>query len=148
MYKLIPFKKEHILPLSTEKINSYLPEWYTSGQAELMEEAYSFTAIDGDEVMICGGINQLWNNRGHLWCIFSEKSKKNFVSAFRTIEKFLDEQPFQRVEMSVPYGFSQGHRRAIMLGFEVECERARKYLPNGEDCTLYAKIKNLEVIDG
>lgn len=145
MYKLVPFKKEHVLPLSKETINSYLPNWYTSGQAEEMEQTHAFTAMKGDEIMGCGGITKLWTGRGHLWCILSEKTRKDFVGTFRLIQKFIKEQPFKRVEMSVPYGFSQGHRRAIMLGFKVECERAEKYLPNGDDCTLYAKIKEVSL---
>jgi hypothetical protein len=143
MYKLIPFKKDHVIPLSTESINAYLPNWYTSGQAEEMEQTHAFTAMKGEDVMMCGGITELWPGRGHLWCILSEKTKTDFVSAFRTINKFLKDQPYTRVEMSVPYSFSQGHRRAILLGFDVECERAKKYLPNGDDCTLYVKIKEV-----
>ena len=141
MYNQIPFKEEHLKPLMTQKINAYLPEWVANGHAKEMEKVYAFTGLWNGEVLVCGGITKTWPDRGFLWCIFSETSKRNFMPLFRGLTKFLEEQPFRRVEMAVPYDFAIGHRRAKMFGFEVECQRARKFLPDGTDCTLYVRLK-------
>jgi hypothetical protein len=141
MFELVPFKQGHLEPLMLQKINSYLPEWVRSGRALEMEKSLAFTGTVEGEIMVCGGIVHLWEGRGQLLSIFSEACGRNFLPTFRGIQKFLDNSPYRRIEISVPCEFELGHRRARMLGFELECERARLYLPNGKDCALYARVK-------
>lgn len=143
MFERIPFKKEHLEPLMLQKINAYLPEWVRNGHALDMEKTYAFTGIVKGEIMICGGITEVWAGRGHLWSIFSDRAGANFLPVFRGIKRFLEEAPFARVEMSVPCDFFLGKRRAELLGFNLECARAKHYLPNGQDCSLYARIKQV-----
>lgn len=145
MFDLVPFKTDHLKPLAEQSINSYLPEWITSGHAEAMEKTLAFTGFVKGEVMVCGGVTHLWSGRGQLWSIFSERCKTNFLPTFRGIQKFLDHVPYKRIEMSIPCDFEIGKRRARLLGFELECERARFYLPNGKDCSLYVRIKQMEI---
>lgn len=145
MFDLVPFKKEHLEPLAKQSINSYLPEWVRDGHADKVEKTLAFTGFVNGEVMVCGGIAHLWAGRGELWSIFSETSKINFLPTFRGIQKFLDNVPYARIETAIPCDFAIGHRRARLLGFELECERARHYLPNGNDCSLYARIKQMGI---
>lgn len=145
MFDLVPFKKEHLEPLAKQQINSYLPEWVRTGHAASMEKTFAFTGFVSGEIMVCGGITHLWTGRGELWSIFSETCKTNFLPTFRGIQKFLDNVPYVRVETAIPCDFSVGHRRARLLGFELECPRARHYLPNGNDCSLYVRIKQMGV---
>lgn len=141
MFEVLPFKKEHLDQLIGQPINAYLPEWIKQGHASEMEKSHSFTGFLDGSVMVCGGIISLWEGRGYLWAMFSELSKDRFLPVFRGLQKFLDEAPFQRIEMAVPLGLHVAHRRAHLLGFRMECEVARKYLPGGFDCSLYARIK-------
>lgn len=143
MFDLVPFKKEHLEPLMLQKMNAYLPGWVKSGQAAAMEGTYAFTGLLKGDVAACGGVVPLWEGRGQLWSIYSEAIKTNFLPIFRGMQKFLDSAPFARIEMAVPCEFELGHRRAKMLGFELECPRARHYLANGEDCSLYARIRQV-----
>ncbi len=141
MFDIVPFKKEHLEPLMLQKINAYLPEWVRKGHAVEMEKSGAITILVKGEITVCGGITHVWEGRGQIWSIFSEMCKKNFVPTFRGIQHYLDEAPYSRIEMSVPCDFEIGHRRAKLLGFELECARARKYLANGADCSLYARVK-------
>ncbi len=141
MFELVPFKKEHLEPLMLQKINAHLPKWVRLGHAATMESGYSFTGIVRGEITICGGIDKVWDGRGCLWSVFSDTTKCNFIPTFRGIKRFLNSAPFSRIEMSVPCSFELGHRRAKLLGFELECARAKKYSSSGEDHALYARVK-------
>ena len=141
MFRLVPFKREHLEPLMLQKINAYLPQWIKSGSAAEMEKTYAFTGFLSGGVAVCGGIAHCWEGRGQLWSIFSDDTRRNFIPVFRGIQRFLDEAPYKRIEISVPCDFELGHRRARMLGFELECWNAKNYLADGTNCSLYARIK-------
>ncbi len=141
MFEIVPFKKEHLEPLMLQKINSYLPEWVRKGHASEMEKAGAITIMVNGEITVCGGVTKVWEGRGQIWSIFSETCKSNFLPTFRAIRSYLDSVPLNRIEMSVPCDFELGHRRAKLLGFKLECACAEKYLANGTDCSLYARVK-------
>lgn len=142
MFNLVPFKKEHLAPMLGQRINSFLINWMDSGHAQVMENCEgSFSGIVNGEVAIVGGTVIHWAGRGYLWAVFNQNFKQNFVPVFRGIKKYLDDHPCARLEMAVPIYCFEGHRRAELLGFKVECEKAEKYLSNGADATLYARIK-------
>lgn len=144
MFELVPFKKAHLDPLLEQNMNSNLPAWVKDGAAEEMEKTLSVSGFVHNKIMVCGGIIHLWPNRGYLWSIFSETSKFNFIPVFRGIQKFLDRSNYKRLEMSVELDCPKTSiyiRRASLLGFELECKRAKHYLSNGQDCALYVRIK-------
>lgn len=148
MYRGIPgaveFKSDHILELSRESSNKHLQQWITSGLAIHLEKSESITFIHNGYVAVCGGINPYWDGRGQLWTIFSERTKDNFVPTYRAIKKWLDlliENSYRRIELSIDCDFPPGRRRAELLGFKLECELARKYLPTGKDCSLYSMVR-------
>lgn len=143
MFELVKFEASHMITLSQEPINKWVEGMVLSGQAAELEEGdNNFTFLIDGYPHMCGGIGTYWNGRGQLWSIFSERSKDNFLPSFRCIQRWLIEQRkiFRRIELSVDYEFEQGKRRAEMLGFKLEIERARKFLPNGKDVSLYAMV--------
>lgn len=148
-FKLIPYKKEHILPLMSQRMNASIRDSYVGGLAEVLESyqgpsGSSTTGILHGKTMVCGGVIRIWEGRGCVWTVFNEESRDCFVPVFRGIRKFLAEQMkiYRRLEMAVPVSFEIGHRRAKLLGFKVECHLARKFLPDGEDCVLYALVRD------
>lgn len=143
MSEFIPFKKEHLAPLLEQKINFSIREWALSTAVD-MEKTDSVTLMYRGKVMVCGGIAPYWHGRGQLWSIFSEDSKFNFVPTMRGMKKWVHNQlkeKYSRIELSVEMGFLQGHRRAKLLGFELETMKAKKYLPSGETCSIYSLIR-------
>lgn len=146
MYKdgTVSFKAEHLLALTKEPANKHLEEWFNNGLVYHLEKGESVTFIHNGRVHVCGGINPYWHGRGQLWTVFSENIKDDFVPTFRAIKRWLKHQidnNYQRIELSIDADFPPGRRRADLLGFVMECELARKYLPNGKDCSLYSLVR-------
>lgn len=145
MFDIVPLRMEHIKRLSHEPSTAHLKEWINGGRAaQLVAADEQVAGLVTDEIMILAGLCKYWDGRAHLWCVFSEKAKGNFVSVFRGIQKYLETRPYRRIEMDVPLDLPStevAHRRAMMLGFELECKRAKAYRPNGADAALYSWIK-------
>lgn len=144
MFKIVPFKKEHLEVMLTQPthIEAGILTWYESGNAERMEKLCSFTGLWNGVPLICGGVIDYWENRGQLWSWFNaETPKMAFPAVIRGIKKFLAAQPYNRVEMCHPVGDDQLARRALLLGFKLECSFARSYLPDGTDCALYSLVR-------
>lgn len=142
MHKIIPFKAEHLAPLLDQSINQDVKAVFLGGFADHLETiGGSATGLVDGKVAVCGGVWKYWENRGQIWTVFNQDYKDNFLPVFRILKEFLDQSNYDRLEMSVPFGFEIGKRRAKLLGFTLECERARKYLPNGVDCALFARVK-------
>jgi hypothetical protein len=144
MSELINFRSSHLEPLSKEPLNAWLSEWIDSPFGKSLESIQSKTFIYKGEVMVCGGITPYWSGRGQLWTVFSEKSKHNFVPVFRVIKKWLNSllnENYRRIELSVDIGCDVGKRRAEMLGFYLETELARQYLPDGKDVSIYSLVR-------
>lgn len=143
MFEIVKYKKEHIIPMLDQKANIANKELFLSGQMAAVEAADSFTGLLDGKPVLCGGVFQYWNGRGLLWSVFNEECKSNFVPVFRGIKKFLSEQLkiYNRIEVAIPCDFEAGKRRIKLLGFKLECEKAEKFLPNGQDCALYALVR-------
>lgn len=142
MFNVVPFKKEHIATLVEQKINLGNKEFFLSGLGKDFESHHdSFTGIIDGKPVVCGGIKEIWPNRGIIWCVFSESSKTNFVPVFRGIRTFLSKSKFNRIEVCIPCNFEIGKRRAEMLGFKLEIPCAKKYLADGTDCTIYSMVR-------
>ena len=142
-FHFIPYRKEHVLPFMEQSMNADIRDAYLSGAAEMLEGTPAQTGVLNGVPMVCGGVIKLWEGRGLVWTVFNDESKDCFVPVFRGIRRFLAEQMkiYRRLELSVPVSFEIGHRRARLLGFKVECHLAPKFLPNGDDCVLYAMVR-------
>ena len=142
-FSLIPYRKEHVMPLLDQPINRDSRADFIGGLAEWAEKQNSFTGIINDVPVVCGGVLEYWPGRAQIWTIFNAESKENFVPVFRGIKRFLAEQgkTFRRLEISVPCNFELGRRRAELLGFKLECGFAEAFLPDGTDCALYSLVR-------
>ena len=142
MFEFVPFKRAHLLPLLLQDINlDQKSAFINEGLLERVEEIESFTGMWNDQVMFCAGIAPVWKGRGHVWIIFNEESKENFVPVIRGLRKFLKEHPCRRIEVSMATHLEFAKRRARMLGFTEETPIARKYTPDGQDCSIFTMIK-------
>lgn len=142
-FSLRPFVAKDILPLIDEPINvDHRAIFREGGLAEMAEVQGSFTGVVDGKVMVCGGISVYWPGRAHLWTMFSECSKENFVPVFRGIKRFLKEQLeiHRRIEVSIPCDFTVGRRRAELLGFKLETAFAESYFSTGKDAAIYVMV--------
>lgn len=145
MFEVRKMKLEHLLTLAKEPDNAFIGEWLKNGIAESWVEAEEcFSGFVNDQLMICAGISRYWNGRGHIWSVFSENARRYFVAVFRGMRRFLQTTNYARLEMDIPLDrpySALAHRRALLLGFELECSRARKFRPSGSDSALYAWVR-------
>lgn len=134
---IIPFKGWHLEAL--DQSHGLAPE-----MVKTVEAADSVTVLDQDKILLVGGITEYWTGRGHVWVVFNPITKRNFVPLFRAIQTWLRDRiatKYRRIEMSVDYGMEIAHRRAGLLGFKLEIERAEQYLPDGRDVSIYSMVR-------
>ncbi len=139
MFEVVLFKRGHIKEMLEQPMNGDAREFFSTVNYDLVEKLESFTGLLNGKPIICGGIMPYWRGRGSIWTVFDEAAKMNFTPVFRGMKNFIDKaRPFyNRLELAVPCDFEIGIRRAKLLGFTVECERALRFLPDGKDCTLF-----------
>ncbi|MDB4261326.1 hypothetical protein N9878_00525 [bacterium] len=138
---IVPFEAVHLEQLELQAAQSYLSQWVTPEQGEALEAEPSFTALKDGKPIASAGVVEMWTGRAVAWAYVSDTGPQDFIGVHRAVSGFLDVCYTRRVEMTVDCDFPQAHRWAKMLGFEMECERMKAYLPNGEDCALYARIR-------
>lgn len=141
MIQVLPFQAEHFERLHLQPAQGYLSSWLTPEQGAILEQSHAFTALVGDTVIGCAGIIPAWRGRALAWSFLAWNIGPHFLSVHRAVARHLDESGYRRIEISVDCDFSEGHRWARLLGFEMEAERMRGYRPDGGDCALYARVR-------
>ena len=98
--------------------------------------------VDG-KIIGCGGIDIMWEGVGEVWLLMSYETDKCPVKAYRLIRngmnKLINDNNLKRCQGWCRVDFAKGHTLFRHLGFETE-GIARKYLPDGTDAILYARI--------
>lgn len=138
---VVPYKKEHMAALKLQSAQLCNLDWMPEGQAALLEGKTSFTALDGSEVLACAGHLEFWEGRVALWAFMAENIGNRFLAVHRSVKRYIDMLDCRRIEIEVAITFTQGHRWASMLGFQVENPRMHRYFPDGTDAVLYTRIK-------
>lgn len=140
---VVPFQPVHLDRLELQGSQAWLGEVLDPSYGAAMKAAGPcYTALDGERVVACAGIVNMWENRAHAWALIAHDAGRHFVAVVRAIQRFLDMQDIRRIETTVDVGFEQGHRMIKMLGFTLETpEPMRAYTPDGRDCYLYARIR-------
>lgn len=143
MVVFVPFKADHLRQINVQPAQRLQAKMLLSNDTEVLENNDSWTAIDDGTVIACSGIMVApgWPTRGYLWSILSTDCKPRMVRIVRFMKSVIDSHPADRVEMTVEYDFTEGHRLAHILGFVCEAPLMRKWGINGEDMTQYAKVR-------
>lgn len=137
-----PFKTEDAFTLLEDPRLAHVRAYMTEERmAHLETNNLSFSLKRDGKLLCIAGIAPLWPNVGEGWAIFAKDVKENFLEIHKIVKKFIKESDFNRVQMTVKFGFYEGHRWARLLGFELECPRMKHYLPTGEDVSMYVVIK-------
>jgi hypothetical protein len=138
---VVPFTREHMQTMVLQQRQQGLESLLTEEVLSALESGQSYTAIDGDEVLACAGVLTVAPGRAGAWAYLSENVGHRMVGVTRAVKRFLQMAEYRRIEMDVDCEFPAAHRWARMLGFTLECERRRKFTPDGRDCALYAMVK-------
>lgn len=107
----------------------------------LETDGRTFTGVnESGEVIVCGGVRELWEGRGELWALFNPNKQSYCKSFHKCILQTIEEVKIKRLEMAVYCENKLGHKLAKLLGFKLEAERLRAYRPDGGDISMYVMI--------
>ncbi len=143
MIQVVKFKAEHLEQLLSQpgmENHKKFTDASMAGALEAAEHTYTVVSATG-RVLLCGGIAMFWAGTGEAWAYFDPVCKTEFLALHRAVKRFLDTAPIRRIQAAVEIPFMPGHRWARLLGFELEAQCLRGYLPNGSDCAMYAKVR-------
>lgn len=144
MFKVVKFKPEHGMTLLEEPINRHLSQWRVDDYAHMRKiesGSLALTGLVNNKPMICVFIVDIWSSRGYAVVILSELIRQNSLAVYRGIKNYMVKLPYNRIEFDTPCEYDLGHRRAEFLGFEIMCARARRYLPDGRDASVYQWVR-------
>lgn len=113
-----------------------------AGRAYLAVADQAFTMLDGDEVIGCAGIAEMWQGRAHAWALLSDNIGHRFVRAHRAVIRFLRVSGYRRIEMVVDSDHPAALRWAEMLGFRCETPDGMPgYYTDGRLYKLFARVE-------
>ena len=142
MITTVPFKVEHFRKINIQPSQRNIAATATDeGLLELEGEPFSFTFLDGDEVLAVAGLLPYGDGRALAWSFLASDLGARMILVTRTAQDIISESGFRRIEMSVDCDSTQAHRWARLLGFSMEAERMKRYSPDGRDCALYALVR-------
>lgn len=136
--RVVPFRAEHLRAIAQQGTDS---DWFAPEQLARLEGLRSYTGLVGDEVVGCAGVVEQWPGRFVAWAYFSPRAKRYWKSIHKAVKAFLFSLPARRIEMDVRYGFKDGLRWAVRLGFLVEAPRRVAYFADGSDAVTLALVK-------
>ena len=137
--QIVPLKQEHLDKVRMQGGQEYASQLLTPEAKAALEGGMSFSVIDGDEVLGCGGVVEYWDGRAAVWALLSGNCGRRFTAIHRAVATFFDLKRYRRLEATTATEFEAGHRWLKMLGFKMETERMRGYLPNGADASMYVR---------
>ena len=141
--KIVPYRAEHMKQLTEQEATASLSAYLRPEHYEALERSeYAFTGIANDRVIGCAGVVTHWPGRGEAWAALYQACGRHMPAIHMAARRFFTVCPLRRVEAIVGTSFTAGHRRARMLGFEVEAPLLRAYLPTGEDAVMYARVSH------
>jgi hypothetical protein len=138
---VVPYQAEHMARIRLQEAQTCNIGWMAPQHAVLLEGERSFSILDGDEVLFVGGVLHAWEGRGIAWCFLAADIGTRFTGVHRHVKRYFELMDYPRIEAQVQLYFEQAHRWMKMLGFELECPRARAFFPDGSDAAFYAKVK-------
>lgn len=143
MVNLVKFEARHLGEIREQKAMAYLSDYWKPEHAALLERSpLAYTGIrENGKAVFCGGIVEYWDGRGEAWAVLDHDCRREFLAIHNHVRNFLNASPLRRIEATIDAKFSPGHRWVELLGFRCEGLLLRKYFPNGNDATLYARVK-------
>jgi hypothetical protein len=96
---------------------------------------------DNGDVLAIAGIMPRWENVGLAWAWLARGWRKHARRITAEMITGIETAPYHRIEVAVKAGFHRGERWAERLGFELETPLARKWSPDGQDFSIWVKVK-------
>ena len=145
---ILPFHAEDMLWIIEDGIKEFgvkcIPtEQMTELAIEREANGQCITGWVDGRIVGCGGIDLKWPGVGEVWLFLSYETDRFTKRAYKTIKdgikKLIDDNDLHRCQAWCRIDFDQAHTLFRHLGFEPE-GIAKKYMPDGTDAILYAKV--------
>lgn len=140
----VPFKAEHFDMMTVQEAQKWVEQGATPELMRALEGPYSNTLMsDGSPLVCCGAIPlDQTNHRAYLWSILNASVNRHIFRQIHTYaRRFLNALPFRRLEAAVDLDFDAGHRWVRSLGFKLEAPVLKAFREDGQDCSLYALVR-------
>lgn len=139
--KIVPFQLAHFYALKVQPAQAQALRFVTEDMVRKIVGTDAHSLIEGDEILACAGIIEIYPGRAAAWSFLSVNAGKRMVAITKAFKKHIWNSPIKRIEITVDSDFHNGHRLANILGFTLEAARMTAYSMPGGDCALYARIK-------
>ncbi|RME94051.1 MAG: hypothetical protein D6773_19975 [Alphaproteobacteria bacterium] len=135
----VPFQAEHLLRMELQSAQKWFTRYMDVEKLRDLEGAYSVTAMQDGEPIMCGGAVEMWPGRALLWMHIREGiGPRVFRECHYRVKRFMAGLPYRRLEAAVDCDFKAAHRWVKALGMKCEAPRMAAYQVDGRDCALYA----------
>ena len=132
--KAIPFEGWHLDWIDVQDAQKAELAKVTAEQRNALARQKSWTATDGERLLMCGGLIPIVSEcRALAWTFMGKVGRKEFLELHHKVRKYIRDAKYPRLEMEVKDDFAEGHRWARALGFHQE--------PMGGGHTLYVRIR-------
>jgi RimJ/RimL family protein N-acetyltransferase len=140
---LIPFRASHIDEMRSFGGQAWAEAFFDSTDPRSFETlGPCFSGAVAGEIIGSAGLIKVHDYRAIAWAILTNEAPKHFVSIHKAVKAFLKDQPFIRVEAYVDEDFAAATRWVKALGFQLETEHLRYFLPDGRSAALWARIRD------
>lgn len=138
--RVVPLKRWHLDHIDMQDAQEYVARWIQPDMKDMLAQTLAFAAVDGERVLACSGVIEMWEGRGAAWAMLAGNLGAQFIGVHRAVDNFLRASHFRRIEATVDVGFNEGVRWIEMLGFTLETPCMPGYLPNGADAAMYVRM--------
>ncbi len=139
---IVPYQPAHLEALMIQPSQAAIRPQLASAEyrAALGVPGMSFTALDGDRVLVCAGLMPSWEGRAEAWALMSTDLRVHFLAIHYATKRFLNACGIRRVEATVDAEFGCAKAWIEALGFRYEGP-LEAFTPDGRDCMRYARVR-------
>lgn len=139
---LLPFRGRHIDALADYAGQAWMAAHFEEQNPRALEHlGPAFSGAVGGRIIGCAGLILCHERRAIAWALLSAAAGKHRFAVHRAVKGFLDSQELQRIEAHVDCDFPAARRWVETLGFSLEIERMRHFLPDGRDAAMWVRLK-------
>lgn len=141
--RLQRLREAHVAAIDLQPAQAALRATLTEEVVGNLVRSRGIAITDRRRVLACAGLAPHWPGRSTGWALLSAGIGPNrFIAVHRLIAAALDRHETRhpgRIEIQIDPDHAAALRWATILGFDVE-GRLRRYLPDGRDMILMARI--------
>lgn len=139
MLDLVKFETKHIMDIET------MFDFPLSARKafEHKSDVDGYTLMDGEEIVVCGGVHMMWTGVGEGWLVMSKNAYEKPVTVARYTQRLFDtimnDNAIWRIQASVHTSDEQSVKFAEWLEFEIEGVM-KKFGPDGANYYRMARV--------